>query len=125
MEIAATFVMKFVNTTVKTTIIATTILIFKSGVATFIKSTKTLPAPTLLIASPIEIALPKIINNSKLNSCFIFLEFVSFVTNAIPKTPTRKVKKEVVENVLNQLLSNDNIALSQKDIANIILKKVA
>ena len=38
---------------------------------------------------------------------------------------TRKVKKEVVENVLNQLLSNDNIALSQKDIANIILKKVA
>lgn len=38
---------------------------------------------------------------------------------------TRKVKKEVVENVLNQLLSNDNIALSQKDLANIILKKVA
>jgi len=37
----------------------------------------------------------------------------------------RKVKKEVVENVLNQLLSNDNIALSEKDIANIILKKVA
>lgn len=37
----------------------------------------------------------------------------------------RKVKKEVVENVLNQLLSNDNIALSQKDLADIILKKVA
>ena len=37
----------------------------------------------------------------------------------------RKVKKEVVENVLNQLMSNDNIALSQKDLANIILKKVA
>ena len=37
----------------------------------------------------------------------------------------RKVKKEVVENVLSQLLSNDNIALSQKDLANIILKKVA
>jgi F-type H+-transporting ATPase subunit b len=37
----------------------------------------------------------------------------------------RKVRKEVVENVLNQLLSNENIALSQKDIANIILKKVA
>ncbi len=37
----------------------------------------------------------------------------------------RNVKKEVVENVLNQLLSNDNIALSQKDLANIILKKVA
>jgi len=38
---------------------------------------------------------------------------------------TRKVKKEVVENVLSQLLTNDNIALSQKDLANIILKKVA
>ena len=38
---------------------------------------------------------------------------------------TRKVKKEVVENVLNQLLTNENIALSQKDLADIILKKVA
>ena len=37
----------------------------------------------------------------------------------------RKVKKEVVENILNQLLSNDGIALSQDEIANIILKKVA
>lgn len=37
----------------------------------------------------------------------------------------RKVKKVVVENVLNQLLSNENIDLSQKDIADIILKKVA
>ena len=37
----------------------------------------------------------------------------------------RKVKKEVVENVLNQLLSNDNMALSQAEIADIILKKVA
>jgi len=37
----------------------------------------------------------------------------------------RRVKKDVVENVLNQLLSDDNIALSQEDIANIILKKVA
>jgi len=37
----------------------------------------------------------------------------------------RKVKKEVVENILDQLLSNDNIALSQDEVANIILKKVA
>ncbi len=37
----------------------------------------------------------------------------------------RKVKKEVVQNVLDQLLSNDNIALSQEDLANVILKKVA
>jgi F-type H+-transporting ATPase subunit b len=41
------------------------------------------------------------------------------------KLEVRKVKKEVVENVLNQLLSNDNIDLSQKDLADIILKKVA
>ncbi len=38
---------------------------------------------------------------------------------------TRKVKKEVVQNVLDQLLSDDNIALSQEDLANIVLKKVA
>ena len=38
---------------------------------------------------------------------------------------TRKVKKEVVESVLNQLLSNENIELSQNDITNIISKKVA
>lgn len=37
----------------------------------------------------------------------------------------RKVKKEVVQNVLDQLLSDDNIALSQEDLANIVLKKVA
>jgi len=38
---------------------------------------------------------------------------------------TRKVKKEVVQIVLDQLLSDENIALSQEDLANIILKKVA
>ena len=38
---------------------------------------------------------------------------------------TRKAKKEVVENILNQLLSDDTIALSQQDLANIVLKKVA
>ena len=38
---------------------------------------------------------------------------------------TRKVKKEVVQNVLNQLLSNENIELSQNEITNIISKKVA
>jgi len=38
---------------------------------------------------------------------------------------TREVKKEVVQNVLDQLLSDENIALSQDDLANIILKKVA
>jgi len=38
---------------------------------------------------------------------------------------TRKVKKEVVQNVLNQLLSNENIELSQNELTNIITKKVA
>lgn len=37
----------------------------------------------------------------------------------------RKLKREVVESVLNQLLSDDNIALSQEDLANVVLKKVA
>ena len=37
----------------------------------------------------------------------------------------KKVKQEVVENILDQLLSDDNINLSQNDLTNIILKKVA
>lgn len=37
----------------------------------------------------------------------------------------RKVKKEVVENVLNQLLVDENIKLSQSELTNIISKKVA
>jgi F-type H+-transporting ATPase subunit b len=37
----------------------------------------------------------------------------------------KRVKREVVESVLNQLLSDDNIAVSQEDISKIILKKVA
>ena len=38
---------------------------------------------------------------------------------------TRKVKKEVVQDVLNQLLSSENIELSQNELTNIISKKVA
>ena len=38
---------------------------------------------------------------------------------------TRKVKKEVVRDVLDQLLSSENIALSQTELTNIISKKVA
>jgi F-type H+-transporting ATPase subunit b len=38
---------------------------------------------------------------------------------------TKKVKREVVQNVLDQLLSNENIAMSENDLANIVLKKVA
>jgi len=38
---------------------------------------------------------------------------------------TRKVKKEVVQNVLDQLLTNENIELSQKELTGIISKKVA
>ncbi len=38
---------------------------------------------------------------------------------------TRKVKKEVVSEILEELLNTDNIALSQEELANIILKKVA
>lgn len=38
---------------------------------------------------------------------------------------TRKVKKDVVNEILDELLSSDSIALSQNDLANIVLKKVA
>ena len=37
----------------------------------------------------------------------------------------RRIKKEVVESVLNQLLSDENVEISQEDITNVILKKVA
>jgi len=37
----------------------------------------------------------------------------------------RKVKKEVVSEILDELLSSDSIALSQNELANIVLKKVA
>ncbi|WP_419769322.1 MAG: F0F1 ATP synthase subunit B [Candidatus Marinarcus sp.] len=41
------------------------------------------------------------------------------------KVETRKAKKEVVETVLEQLLSSENIGVSQDELANIVLKKVA
>lgn len=41
------------------------------------------------------------------------------------KVETRKAKKEVVEEVLEELLKSDNIALSEEELANIVLKKVA
>jgi F-type H+-transporting ATPase subunit b len=38
---------------------------------------------------------------------------------------TRKVKKEVVSEILDELLNSDNISISQDELANIVLKKVA
>lgn len=38
---------------------------------------------------------------------------------------TRKTKKAIVAEVLEELLKSDNIALSQDELANILLKKVA
>jgi len=37
----------------------------------------------------------------------------------------RKVKREVVQTILEQLMNDDNIALSNDDLAKVILKKVA
>ena len=51
---------------------------------------------------------------------FIFKNF-----DAKAELEIKRMKKEVVKDVLNQLLSDDNIALSQEDLANITLKKVA
>jgi F-type H+-transporting ATPase subunit b len=53
------------------------------------------------------------------------IAFLSKSFDAKTELEARKVKKEVVENVLNQLLSDDNIEISQDEIAGIILKKVA
>ncbi len=41
------------------------------------------------------------------------------------KVETRKAKKEVVSEILDELLSADNIAISQEELSNIVLKKVA
>lgn len=41
------------------------------------------------------------------------------------KVETRKAKVEIVEEILNELLSSDNIGVSQDELANIVLKKVA
>lgn len=41
------------------------------------------------------------------------------------KVEISKAKKEVVSEILNELLSSDNIKLSQNELVNIILKKVA
>jgi F-type H+-transporting ATPase subunit b len=38
---------------------------------------------------------------------------------------TRKAKKEVVRQILDELLNSNNIAISQDELANIVLKKVA
>lgn len=38
---------------------------------------------------------------------------------------TKKVKTEVVEDILEELLSSDNISLSDDDLSNIVLKKVS
>jgi len=41
------------------------------------------------------------------------------------KVEISKAKKEVVEEILNELLSSENIKLSQDELVNIVLKKVA
>mgnify|MGYP001119620709 FL=1 len=38
---------------------------------------------------------------------------------------TRKVQRQIVEEILEELLKSDNISLSQDELANIVLKKVA
>jgi len=53
------------------------------------------------------------------------ISFLSKSFNEKTELEQRKVKKEVVQNVLNQLLSDENIALSQSELTNIISKKVA
>jgi F-type H+-transporting ATPase subunit b len=53
------------------------------------------------------------------------IAFLSKSFDSKTELETRKVKKEVVESILNKLLSEENIALSQDELTNIVLKKVA
>ena len=41
------------------------------------------------------------------------------------KVETSKAKRQIVSEVLDELLKSDNLALSQEELANIVLKKVA
>jgi len=41
------------------------------------------------------------------------------------KVETSKAKKQIVSEILEELLSSDNVSLSQDELANIVLKKVA
>jgi len=53
------------------------------------------------------------------------ISHLSKALDAKIENETRKVKNQVIEEVLNELLKSDNIELSQDDLANIVLKKVA
>jgi F-type H+-transporting ATPase subunit b len=53
------------------------------------------------------------------------IAFLSKNFDAKVDLETRKVKREVVESILNKLLSDDTISLSQEELTNIVLKKVA
>jgi F-type H+-transporting ATPase subunit b len=53
---------------------------------------------------------------------------IAYVTRSFDEKTeleTKKIKREVVQNVLEELLSSDNIELSQDELASIVLKKVA
>ncbi|XPV83472.1 MAG: hypothetical protein ACNI22_06340 [Halarcobacter sp.] len=41
------------------------------------------------------------------------------------KVDTSKAKKQIVSEILDELLSSDNVTLTQDELANIVLKKVA
>lgn len=41
------------------------------------------------------------------------------------KVETSKAKKQIVSEILDELLSSDNVSLTQDELANIVLKKVA
>jgi F-type H+-transporting ATPase subunit b len=53
------------------------------------------------------------------------LSHLSKVFNDKTELETKKMKKEVVSEVLNELLNDDNIAITNETLTNIILKKVA
>ena len=68
------------------------------------------------------------INSIKIKISDTFDSEISNISNSFDEKlvlETRKMKKQIVAEVLEELLSDDNISIKQDDLVNIILKKVA
>jgi F-type H+-transporting ATPase subunit b len=88
---------------------------------------KTLDESKVLASSIIEEANESVasIKEQVASSVESEIAHLSKSLNDKMENETRKVKNQVVEEVLSELLKSENIELSQDDLANIVLKKVA
>lgn len=67
----------------------------------------------------------KIIVNSISMQCEIDIKMLDEHNSALMELEKRKMIKNVVTNILSELLREDDLALSKQDMINIILRKVA